>query len=112
SANDSSSSTTRMRAVSAGVGSEVDGVRGIRELPELAGEEEPDLLADIDRVIAHPLELPGDQDHPEPPVERIRIPGERRDLLVHAEVQAVNRIIHRRQAKAQVEVARPERLHG
>ena len=34
------------------------GVRSVRELAELAGDEVGDLLADVDGVVADPLEAP------------------------------------------------------
>src|SRR3990170_7164854 len=110
SASDSSSSTTRMRAVtvahtsaSTRVRSDVGGVGGVGELPELAREQEPDLLTDVHGVIAHPFELPGDEDHPQPPVQEWLVVGQGRDLAVPPQVQAVGGIVHLGKAEAQVE---------
>ena len=38
-------------------------MRGVLELAEEAGDDEGDLLADVDRVIAHALERPRDEHH-------------------------------------------------
>src|SRR4029450_5535937 len=63
SARDSSSSTTRMRAPSGCIGGHAPGVGRVGELAELARDEERDLLADVDGVVAHALERPGGQGH-------------------------------------------------
>ena len=44
-------------------------VRGVGELAELAGREEGGLLADVDRVVADPLEAARGDDRAEPPLE-------------------------------------------
>jgi arsenate reductase (thioredoxin) len=56
-------------------------VRGVRELAELAADEEGRLLPDVDRVIADPLEAAGDEEH-------AQAPGTRPAGAVHAEVVA------------------------
>src|SRR5262245_30716275 len=57
SARDSSSSTTRMRAPSGCIGGgNAAGMGRVGELAELARDQEPNLLADVDGVVPHPLE--------------------------------------------------------
>src|SRR5215203_3720555 len=53
-----------------------DVVRGVRELAELARHEIGDLLADVDGVVADPLEAPRHSDHPQSPLEPLRICSE------------------------------------
>src|SRR5918996_1610446 len=107
SASDSSSSTTRMLTGP----SVFIRVRGVRELSELRGEQESNLLGDVHGLIADPLELPGDHHHPHRPVQEFRVARARGDLPVHASIQSVHRLIHRRQAEGQVQIAAGERLH-
>src|SRR5262245_1783171 len=76
SARDSSSSTTRMRDVSVGIRGDAARVGGVRELAELARDEERDLLADVDGVVPHPLEGPSRHVHVHAPVEGPRVVGE------------------------------------
>src|SRR5437588_3781982 len=68
SASAGSSSTSRtFTATAAPVASR--GMRGVGELAELSGEQEGNLLADVDRVVAHPFELAGHHVHPDPPLQ-------------------------------------------
>src|SRR6185312_2649665 len=43
-------------------------MRRVRELVELAGDEVLGLLADVDGVVADPLDAARDDDHPHPPL--------------------------------------------
>src|SRR3954471_13180281 len=112
---DASSSTMRTWAVrSVGIRwlDRLDWVGSISELPELSGEQEPDLLGDVDGVVSDPFELAGADVHPQPPVETIGIRAQRCDLFVHAHVQSVDGIVHLRQPQTELEVPPRERLQG
>src|SRR6266511_6057738 len=47
-------------------------VRRVRELAELAGDEVGGLLADVDGVVADPLETARDDEHTQPPLALLR----------------------------------------
>ena len=46
-------------------------MRGVLELAEQAGDDEGDLLADVDRVVADPLDRAGDEDHRHRPLAAV-----------------------------------------
>ena len=50
-----------------GEASQLFGMGGVRELAELAGDEVRRLLADVDGVVADPLEAARDDEHPQTP---------------------------------------------
>src|SRR5688572_21029997 len=75
-------------------------VGGIRELTELPRDQEADLLSDVDRVVADPLERASRQVHVQSPVERSWVLGELQGLEVRGTVQAIYGIVHLRQLQA------------
>src|SRR5256885_14070372 len=83
---------------------------GIGELAELARQEERHLLADVDGVVADPLELPGHDVHPDPPLEASRVPRQLHDLPVHSAVQIVDRVVHHGELLTELEVSPGERV--
>src|SRR5688572_4475776 len=48
-------------------------VRGVRELAEQAGDHERDLLADVHRVVADPLQGAGHEHHRHRPLARVLV---------------------------------------
>ena len=68
-------------------------VRGVRELTELARDEVRGLLADVDCVVADPLEAAGDDDHPEPPLAELGVVAELEHVLHDAPVRAVDQLV-------------------
>src|SRR5215217_936126 len=112
SASDSSSSTTRIRVPSGCIRGHATGMGRVGELAELARDQERDLLADVDGVVAHALERTGGQVHVHAPFQRPRLVRELGDLEVHVAVQPVDRIVHLRQPQAELEVATAQRVQG
>jgi hypothetical protein len=86
-------------------------MRGVRELPELARDQERDLLADVDGVVAHAFESARSEVHVHPPLERLRVVGELGHLEMHVAVEAVDRIVHLREPHAELQVSAPQRVH-
>ena len=68
-------------------------VRRVRELAELAGDEEGGLLADVDGVVADALEAARDDDHAHPPLAALGVAAERDHLLDRAPVGAVDELV-------------------
>src|SRR5688572_6853587 len=93
SAREASSSTTRIRPWPSAPRAHLR-MGCVGELLELAGQEERDLLPDVNGVIAHPLELARDDHHPDRPLQDVLIVGAGGNLPVHAPVQAVHRVVH------------------
>ena len=52
------------------------GCGGVRELAELAGDEVGRLLADVDRVVADPLQAAGDEEHAQAPLALVGVAAE------------------------------------
>src|SRR6266542_4502714 len=91
SASEGSSSTIRTRTPEAPAGSAVAVVRGVGELTELSGQQEPDLLGDVHGVVPNPFQLAGHHVHPDPPLEGGGVaPAEGQDLPVQVPVQHVH----------------------
>ena len=67
--------------------------RRVRELAELAGDEVGGLLADVDRVVADPLEAPRDDDHAQAPLPKRGVVPEREHVLDNAPVAAVDELV-------------------
>src|SRR3990170_4560288 len=67
---DRGSSTTRIRPWPSAPRADLR-VGCIGELLELAGQQERDLLSDVDGVVAHPLELSGDDHHADRPLQDV-----------------------------------------
>ena len=67
-------------------------MRGVGELPELARDDEGDLLGDVDGVVTDPLDLPRHHIHPDPPLQDPRVVGRLHDVdvLEHAPVAEVD----------------------
>src|SRR6201987_6353007 len=65
-------------------------VRGVGELAEQAGDDERDLLADVDRVVADPLQAAGDEDHVHRPLARVRVIADLQRDVEDAAVDAVD----------------------
>jgi hypothetical protein len=78
----------------------------VGELSELAETEERDLLADVDRVVADALEGAGRPGSCACPNRAPRVVRELGDLEVHVAVEPVDRIVHLRQPRAELEVPR------
>ena len=68
-------------------------MRGVRELAELASDEERGLLADVDRVVADPLEAARDDDHAEAPFAELGVAAEREDVADDPPVGAVDQLV-------------------
>ena len=67
--------------------------RRVGELAELAGDEVRGLLADVDRVVADPLEAAGDEDHPEPPLAHLDVLADLEQPVDDAPVGAVDQLV-------------------
>ena len=67
--------------------------RGVRELAELAGDEIRGLLADVDGVVADPLEAARDEDHPQPPLPHLEIVPEIEQAVDDPPVRAVDQLV-------------------
>src|SRR5215203_1616379 len=68
-------------------------VRGVRELAELARDEVGGLLADVDGVVADPLEAARDEDHPKPPLPRLLVAADLEQAVDDAAVGAVDQLV-------------------
>src|SRR5262245_4144166 len=64
-------------------------VRGVLELFEQPGDDEGDLLADVDRVVADPLDRPGGEQHRHRPLAPVGVVA---DLQRQAEALAVEAV--------------------
>jgi hypothetical protein len=90
----------------------VSGDRSVGELAALGGENERDLLGDIDGVIRDTLETPGDQDVPESQLVLVWIALGRERGLEHLAVELVDLVILHVDPQSDTEVAGSKRLHG
>ena len=68
-------------------------VRRVGELAELAADEERRLLADVDRVVADPLEAARDDDHAQAPLAEGGVAAQREDVADDAPVGAVDQLV-------------------
>src|SRR5438034_3773354 len=84
--------------------------RSIRELAKLAGDEICDLLADVDGVVPDPLEAARDRDHPQAPLEALRIGPEREHLPHDAAVRAIDELVELDERRRTLEVTVRERV--
>src|SRR5689334_5072610 len=100
SASDGSSSTTRTVGTGSGLV-----VRGVGELTELPRQQETDLLADVDRVVAHSFERPRGHVHLDPPLQERGIFRQLHHFHVHPAVELIHGVVHLGQLQAQLEVA-------
>src|SRR4029453_14144366 len=66
---------------------------GRHQLADLAGDDEHDLLADVDRVVAEALQVAGDQDHAAGPLEGAVVLGGPFDLIEDLGVQPVEWLV-------------------
>ena len=71
----------------------MSGVRGIAELLEHSGDEEGDLLPDVDSVVADPLDEAGHQVHLDGPPEHGLVVRGSEDLSKHSSVEPVDRLV-------------------
>ena len=69
------------------------GCEASRELAELAGHEVGDLLADVDGVVADPLDAAGDDEHPQAVLALLRRVAEREHVLDRVAVRAVDQLV-------------------
>ncbi len=67
--------------------------RGVGELAELAGDEVRGLLADVDGVVADPLETARDQDHPQAPLPHLDIVAEIEQAVDDPPVRPVDQLV-------------------
>src|SRR5205085_9966952 len=86
------------------------GVRSVRELAELARDEVRRLFADVDRVVADPLQTARDEQHPQAPLARRLVGAEAQDLVDHSAVRAVDQLVQLDEALGTREVALLERV--
>ena len=82
-------------------------MRGVGELVELAGDEVLDLLADVDGVVADPLDAAGDDDHPHPPLLGARGIRQREHLVGDAAVRPVDQLVEIDERARALDVALP-----
>src|SRR5436189_1457096 len=87
-------------------------MRSVRELAELARDEVGGLLADVDRVIADPLERTRDEDHPEPPFALLGVRAEVEHALDRAAVGAVDQLVEVDERRGGLEIAALERVES
>ena len=80
-------------------------MRGVRELAELARDEVRRLLADVDRVVADPLEAAGDDDHAQPPLALSGVAAELEHVLDDAPVRSVDQLVEVDEALGPLDVA-------
>ena len=80
-------------------------MRCVRELVELAGDEVLGLLADVDGVVADPLDAPRDDDHPHPPLLHSRGRGHREHLVDDGPVRPVDELVEVDEPACPVDVA-------
>src|SRR5580765_2735707 len=69
------------------------GMRGVRELPKLPGQQVGDLLADVHGVISDPLERTRDKNHPQAVLAHPRRPAELENPLDYPPVGSVDELV-------------------
>ena len=88
-------------------------MRGVRELAEQPGDDERDLLADVDRVVADPLERARHHHHVHRPLARVDV--RRRSSIARwktSRLSAVDLVVLAHEVLGQRDVAQRERLLG
>src|SRR6476659_11185893 len=83
-------------------------VRGVAELAELAGDEVRDLLADVDRVVADPLDTTRDDEHAQAVLALRSGVAEREHVVGRVAVRAVDQIVEVDERRRLVGVALAE----
>ena len=68
-------------------------MRSVSELAELAGDEVRGLLADVDGMVADPLEAARDEDHPQPPLAHLEVAAELEQAVDDSAVGAVDQLV-------------------
>ncbi len=82
----------------------------VGELAELAGDEIGGLLADVDGVVADPLEAARDEDHPQAPLPRLLVAADLEQAVDDAAIGAVDQLVEVEQRLGQLLVTGLERL--
>jgi hypothetical protein len=86
-------------------------MRGVGELPELPRDKEGNLLADVHRVVADPLELARHHVHADAPLQHGLVVRGVQHLLQHAAVQLVDGVVQLGEPACQLEVAAGKGVH-
>ena len=86
------------------------GPGGVGELAELTGNQVRRLLADVNCMVADPLEAARDEQHAQAPAARVEVVRHREDLLVRAAVRAVDQLVELDQRLGPGHVACGERV--
>ena len=81
----------------------------VGELAELAGDEVRGLLADVDGVVADPLEAARDEDHPQPPLPLLELVPDVEQPVDDPPVRAVDQLVELEQRLGRDPVALLER---
>src|SRR5438045_9505034 len=82
----------------------------ISELAELPGDEEGRLLADVDGVVADPLEAAGDEDHAQPPLTLGDVHAEVEHAFDGAAVRTIDQLVEVDERRGSLEIAPLERV--
>src|ERR671914_923663 len=85
-------------------------VRGILELPEQTCDDEGGLLADVDGIVADPLDAACHQHHVHRPLARVRIVADLERQVEDLAVEPVDLVVLAHQVLCQVDVAPDEGL--
>ena len=85
-------------------------MRSVRELAELSRDQEGGLLADVDCVIADPLEAAGDEDHPQSPFALGDVAAEVEHALDRTAVGTVDQLVEIDEGRGSLEIAALERV--
>ena len=85
-------------------------MRRVGELAELAGDEIGDLLADVDGVVADPLDATGDDEHPQTILALLGGVAEREHVVDRLAVRAVDQVVELVQRHRLLDVAVGERV--
>src|SRR5579884_4013152 len=87
-----------------------DRVGGVGELVQLAGHHVGDLLADVDGVVADPLDAAGDDEHAQAVLALLGRVAEREHVLDRVPVRAVDQLVELLQRARLLDVAVAERV--
>ena len=68
-------------------------MRRVRELAELPRDEVRGLLADVDGVVADPLEAARDEDHPQPPLTLLQLVPDVKQAVNNPAVGPVDQLV-------------------
>src|SRR5437764_10454137 len=85
-------------------------MRGIGELAELGGQQVSGLLADVDGVVADPLERTRDDDHPQAVLPHLRVAAELEDACDDTAVCPVDELVEIDERLGPFEVTVAERV--